>query len=343
VKNLTVLTLRKSSLWPAYVHPLTSRLSGGNNLTYIPPGIAELCNLRELNLSMNKLTYLPSEMLDMRLSILTISQNRFPPPPPPSAPPPASADETPRARSALLPGLLGDSPALATPPAVSEATVLHDVPPLSELCLRVLLSAPTTRPLPPAFSRASGSAPAGSSSTRDAKPVRDAKDRLDGPRLHNLAALYGVLQPDEWHLPELHARALAACAPGWVAKRPAVASAVGEASPVLTGKDGVRLDAGVCPSPRHGRARAAFFVHAEERTSWESVVGGMTVTPTPVRWRGCSRGCLDFLDEPAASTRLHKGPGKVGVETGIEEEWEEEEKTEKFVLMGLGFTDVDFE
>ena len=55
---------------------------------------------------------------------------------------------------------------------------------------------------------------------------------------------------------------------------------------------------GVCPSPHHAE-RAVFVRHAEERFSWEHVVAGQNVgveEGVPVLWRGCSRGCLDFLD-----------------------------------------------
>ena len=70
----------------------------------------------------------------------------------------------------------------------------------------------------------------------------------------------------------------------------------------------------VCPSPRHRAAdgswldgRVPVFVrHAEERWTWQEEIAGVRVgaegvggVGVPVRWRGCSRGCLAFLDPPA--------------------------------------------
>lgn len=54
----------------------------------------------------------------------------------------------------------------------------------------------------------------------------------------------------------------------------------------------------LCPSPLH-EVQVSFLLHQTERFTWEHSVNGHTVgTNIPVRWRGCSRGCLDFL-EPA--------------------------------------------
>lgn len=45
-----------------------------------------------------------------------------------------------------------------------------------------------------------------------------------------------------------------------------------------------------------------FVAHAEERFTWEAEVAGVKIAGgggsgcVPVRWRGCGRGCLDFLD-----------------------------------------------
>ena len=46
-----------------------------------------------------------------------------------------------------------------------------------------------------------------------------------------------------------------------------------------------------------------FVRPAEERFTWEDVIAGVRVAGeggggVPVRWRGCSRGCLAFLDPP---------------------------------------------
>ena len=38
------------------------------------------------------------------------------------------------------------------------------------------------------------------------------------------------------------------------------------------------------------------MLHAEQRFTWEHRIAGLEVGGVvPVRWRGCQRGCLDFL------------------------------------------------
>jgi hypothetical protein len=52
---------------------------------------------------------------------------------------------------------------------------------------------------------------------------------------------------------------------------------------------------GVCANPQHNEV---FLQHAEERFTWEGIIAGQSVGgPAPVRWRGCGRGCLSFLQE----------------------------------------------
>ena len=37
-------------------------------------------------------------------------------------------------------------------------------------------------------------------------------------------------------------------------------------------------------------------MHVEQRLTWERRIAGLDVGgAVPVRWRGCQRGCLDFL------------------------------------------------
>lgn len=61
---------------------------------------------------------------------------------------------------------------------------------------------------------------------------------------------------------------------------------------------------GICMSPFHADKQAVFVKHAEERLSWERVIAGQNVNVdggVPVLWRGCSLGCLDFLNSTADS------------------------------------------
>ncbi|KAK0203029.1 hypothetical protein DFS33DRAFT_1262530 [Desarmillaria ectypa] len=103
LQKLTLLGLR------TFIH-----LSQQNCLTYIPPEIAQLENLRELNLSMNKLEYLPSEMLRMKFKKLTLIGNPWRQAP----------DQSPR-------------------PISETQHILPHVIPLAELCLRILFSPPS--------------------------------------------------------------------------------------------------------------------------------------------------------------------------------------------------------
>jgi hypothetical protein len=56
----------------------------------------------------------------------------------------------------------------------------------------------------------------------------------------------------------------------------------------------------VCISPVHAPEDEVVFVqHMEERFEWRQTICGLDVgvERVPVRWRGCSRGCLDWLKE----------------------------------------------
>lgn len=55
----------------------TNSDSGSNTLTHIPPQIKNLKNLQELDVSVNKLQYLPAEMLQMQLFVLNLNANPF--------------------------------------------------------------------------------------------------------------------------------------------------------------------------------------------------------------------------------------------------------------------------
>ena len=73
--RLTSLILREYR--PASNDPSTDCDSGSNKLTHIPPQINDLKNLRELDVSVNRLQYLPAEMLQMHLLTLNINANPF--------------------------------------------------------------------------------------------------------------------------------------------------------------------------------------------------------------------------------------------------------------------------
>lgn len=115
LERLTVLILRE--YFSHFNIPGTNYFPGSNQLTCIPPQIKNLKNLRELDVSVNKLQYLPAEMLQMQLFALNININLF---------------------------LRNESPTFApleTRVGISNPELAGDsvVPTLRECCFRVLL------------------------------------------------------------------------------------------------------------------------------------------------------------------------------------------------------------
>ena len=229
----------------------------------MPPQIAHLKNLQMLTISQNKLTYLPAEMLNMRLTTLVLNGNPW------LRPPPAKI-EGPSEREFV------------------SATISHfTVPALEELCLRRLLSEHEPEDVWPDFK----------------------------PGQTNLEAHHSLPLPDDY--PAWMLKDLRACCPRSVAKpdletqtsptkrmrRSSSSMSDGFAPPLQTEDEEdkeTHSGLGVCLSPVHAGKRAVFVRHAEERFEWEHVVAGQDVGVeggVPVLWRGCSSGCLNFLDE----------------------------------------------
>ncbi|KAI0742063.1 hypothetical protein C8Q80DRAFT_174090 [Daedaleopsis nitida] len=94
-----------------------------NGLKTIPPQIVHLTALRELNIAQNKLRWLPAEMLQMRITTLVVSGNPWISPPFPIT----QASET-------------DAEATSSQHPISETVVHFPIPPLTEICLRSLVT-----------------------------------------------------------------------------------------------------------------------------------------------------------------------------------------------------------
>ncbi|OCH84698.1 hypothetical protein OBBRIDRAFT_839510 [Obba rivulosa] len=240
-----------------------------NALREIPPQIAQLPSLQDVNVSNNRLRWLPAEMLSMHLNMLSVRGNPWlEPPADPKVPPP--------------------SPSVKR---ISPTTVHFTIPPLTELCLRVLLAPDSV-------------------SSNDDVPRTVLESTYVTP----------IVRED---VPPAFIETLHSCVPGSVAQPSDGAS---QASPSKSrtrtssrngGGDSAHdslAGISVCPSPSHhaeGERVPVFVRHAEERFTWERVVAGRDVgaegvagAGVPVRWRGCSRGCLDFLEataEPAVA------------------------------------------
>ncbi|KIP02840.1 hypothetical protein PHLGIDRAFT_122119 [Phlebiopsis gigantea 11061_1 CR5-6] len=269
----------------------------GNALKRVPPQIAGLKNLRMLLLGQNKLPYLPAEMLEMRLDVLTLAGNPWLGPPTlDDGPTPATfsiatSTESPERALTCLPTVPS-----TRPKPIAPTTHKLTVPSLTELCLRTLLSP----------HRPTGSA--------------------DARRETVLEALYPLLVPGDY--PEDIIRDIRACCPQAVATpdelmgspskraRRTMGRSCSFASDLFSSttsrsrdEDDEDADAethsgvGTCVSPAHEGTRTVFVRHAEERLTWEAVIAGQDVGivgGVPVLWRGCSRGCLDFLDGRSA-------------------------------------------
>lgn len=177
---------------------------------------------------------------------------------------------------------------------VTEASTHFTVPSLTECCLRALVS-----PYEP---------PHGSASAHT--------DTV-------LEALGGISSSATCDYPPDAIRTLKACLPGAVAQpdpqmQASPAKRVRRNSGTLEPEQNIEDDneaddapsIGYCKSPVHDGETSVFVRHAVERMSWETVIGGQKITVSggvPVLWRGCMRGCLDFLD--AVSTEVGRDGG----------------------------------
>jgi hypothetical protein len=54
----------------------------------------------------------------------------------------------------------------------------------------------------------------------------------------------------------------------------------------------------------HGRNTSVFVQHVEERFTWVNSIAGIKLGGlAPLRWRGCGRGCLEFLNSTAVTVK----------------------------------------
>jgi hypothetical protein len=275
----------------------TDGLSVGNNsLEFLPPEIAQLSALKDLDVVNNNLRFLPAEMTNMTLTNLKVHTNPWHPDP-----------AYPATRDASK--------------GVESTTRVHFcVPPLREVVLRYLLtpsstsqqrlSAPTTpRVQQPTTLEDHFQLPLqeGALTPTDAELfARLAPTAVSAPRRHAFSRAttsgVGTLFPSASLLPnsELERR-------NRLRSSRADDAAVNEQQKII----------GRCPSPRHHSGVAAqqataittttwarlgppFVLPAEERYTWVTELAGVRVGETiggvPLLWRGCGRGCLAFLD-----------------------------------------------
>ncbi|KAI9450371.1 hypothetical protein BJY52DRAFT_1303067 [Lactarius psammicola] len=286
LSNLTVLSLRN------------------NSLEYLPPEIVQLHALKDLDVVNNNLHFLPAEMTTMTFTNLKVHTNPWHPDP-----------ANPAAREG--------------PKTVDAATRVHfRVPPLREVVLRYLLTPSSTsqqRTLVP-----HPTVTTMSTTARTRRQPTTLEDRFllplqDGALSPADAALFARVAPAAVSAPRRHAfsRATTTSASAGMFSSAHVKAERRERGLSAVDAAGAAQEQksfGRCPSPRHcgvspapaaassaGSAAMAwarlgppFVLPAEERYTWVTEIAGVRVGETtggvPLLWRGCGRGCLDFLN-----------------------------------------------
>ncbi|KAL4066062.1 hypothetical protein J3A83DRAFT_4190341 [Scleroderma citrinum] len=253
LQNLSVLSLR------------------GNQLTYLPGEISRLRNLRELNISLNRLTFLPWEIRDMTLQKLQLYPNPFlPEPSRPFIPTNSGVGRvalTSRRSITRLASMRKEAANVPSPGAITVSPVISPfppVPPLTELCLRLLLS-----------------------------PVGEGYDAATV-----ITEYYDVPLSDQWKIPPDIHRIFAESVPGLL--RPRKRFSMDTSFSDGRQRSASQLGTARCANPEH--TINVFVRHAAERFTWEKHIAGVDVgAAVPLRWRGCMQTCLDFLDEACAA------------------------------------------
>lgn len=189
----------------------------------------------------------------------------------------------------------------------TKSTSDERIPSLTELCLRALLS-------PPIDVDVDGdeTAPSVLSSSQSSQPLSSrAKTRLE--QTYELPLAAGA---NSRALSSSVRQILGVCVPGSILLDRNSATSPGSSQSsnahdhdlLATDLDSALPEdesrtitgTGVCPNPAHGLLPSVFVHHAEERFTWETstpvvaTLGGAVA----VLWRGCMRGCLDFLEPP---------------------------------------------
>ncbi|KAL1413269.1 hypothetical protein Q8F55_001024 [Vanrija albida] len=245
-----------------------------NRLESLPAAIGELRNLKELNISNNLIRYLPSTILDLSLEQFSAHPNRWIEPSHDSG----EIAKSPVTRRNSLP---------ITAPTRS-LTQSGPVPSLASLCLTVLLSPRPPSNLPPLIDCYNW----------DDCRVRGQHPLLDPHILsHSMPPSFSV---DE--LGRILQSVKSACSSR--AQTGRLSDPFPHSYRVPPPDDAAENPYySPCPSTRHWtendlvdstQSRRIFLHAAEERFQWRVVAN---VSNLPIRWLGCSPGCLEFLDE----------------------------------------------
>lgn len=263
-----------NSLWTLRnLHVLSLRQ---NRLESLPEGIGRLGSLHTLNVASNRLRYLPAEILQLEnLAIVNLHPNPWLAPPAPSAPSSPDPDASPASEaSPRRRRLLGP------------LTTHFKQPALKEVALRRLL------------------APSQPTATDLAQPLvkeyytPDSMRQLEVPD-HLYAYFLTVFQ---------HTSSTAS-APFSRVRQSSTSSTLSNASatvPTIAPFDPLSH---VCHSLAHAGEPRVFVEPAVERFEWVSEASlkpasqqsttkrALEARNIPLRWRGCSATCLDWLEE----------------------------------------------
>ncbi|WWC86683.1 uncharacterized protein L201_001560 [Kwoniella dendrophila CBS 6074] len=245
----------------------------GNKLTALPAAVGELRHLKELNIGTNHLTDLPSTILNLNLDTFTASSNNFPKR--------QSSDE----RFSEL-----------------KRNYDHPVPRLTTICMNKLLSPRPPNDLPPLLDMYEWDFPQ--------KGIPHAL--IDPETMHDIIPSYSVNDLKRV------LQALRSASTKYKNLRRSGGSRSLDTSfdpfprshkPLQPDDASLNPYYYPCPSPRHleietggtnDRPSRHIFLHpAEERIEWREICDTKDL---PIKWMGCSPGCLDFLDKEVEDT-----------------------------------------
>lgn len=382
LKGLTVLILRRFLDYSFAVIPLISISQGDNQIEYLPPSICCLTSLKELNLSNNKLQYLPAEILQLSLDSLRLVSNPFLKTPEQKTPEQDRLPSSDREASSQPRRVLG--------PRTRRWPDQGPVPHLHEIAYRVLLS-----PMGPAAGQALNW------QMYDVDEWFGSKAR--GPKYQEVFEVLKAATAAEYNAPR-HKES-----PSDMEtlnfSRHCPQNAISTLTPLLTAAS---CFPHTCPSPAHrpyrrvfarsatsqiyvgeersfndtyrtgsstaGRVHlahsfpstssevrsptsgspATYLSHAEEQIEWVSQIGGVKFPLSdriPVLWRGCSNGCLSFLDDdgegsqtfkaPPRTTPLARGVAAADSQCTIRQERFDEEEEDEVMQDGFDIDDLD--
>ncbi|CUA73594.1 Leucine-rich repeat-containing protein 7 [Rhizoctonia solani] len=278
LNNLTLLSLR------------------GNKLRSLPPAIGNLKSLCSLNIASNELTSLPSELSFLNLQALLVHPNPFLPKPTTGSTQPAGSNDAgitqsrelgPLVTHILIPRLteMALRAALRPSPDQPRLTPLSFITPSTQLS-----NTPASKSLlTPTDSQSSVT-----SFPSHAPPLSRSNS---GPNPYN----YDNFPPHTLTLEDHYDLT------SWLSEK---RDANVHVKAVRHGTEDACDLYSWCPGQRHRvdadtetSSSGIFVLPAEERVEWVSVLAGCELSPAvPILWRGCSAGCLSFLDGDTSTT-----------------------------------------